>query len=241
MALRGTLTHRKTRRLAKELSIPIPCALGVMEALWHVTAEQAPTGAIGKLSNQDIADEMFWEGDADALISSCLEVGLLDKSAEHRLVVHDWESHADQATKRKLARHGLDMASQELDTHSTPESSIQSPVSRVQVSNGSAKADPRVAETIERFNAITGRSFTESGGQAKHIKGRLKEGATVDELKLVAEFKSHEWRDDPDMKKYLRPETVYARGHWEDYLGNAREWERGGKRKKGGGVQYDQV
>ena len=110
MAIRGTLTHRKTRRLAKLMNIAQPFALGLMEALWHVTAEQAPTGAIGRLSNKDIADEMFWDEDPDLLIESFISAGLIDKHPQFRLVIHDWQSHADQATKRKLARHGKTFA-----------------------------------------------------------------------------------------------------------------------------------
>lgn len=104
MALRGTLTHRKTRRLAKLLKLPLPCALGIMEALWHVTAEQTPDGAIGRLSNQDIADEMFWDGDADMMVEALVGAGLIDESADHRLIVHDWPDHADDATHMRMAR-----------------------------------------------------------------------------------------------------------------------------------------
>jgi hypothetical protein len=56
MALRGTLTHRKIRTLTRILGIS-PCfALGIVEALWHVTAEQAPAGNIGRMSDADICN-----------------------------------------------------------------------------------------------------------------------------------------------------------------------------------------
>jgi hypothetical protein len=106
MALRGTLTHRKTRRLAQALKIPACYALGVLEALWHVTGEQAPSGAIGKMSNADIAMEMFFDGDPDELVKALIESGLVDAHPEHRLVVHDWHNHSDDATNARLARTG---------------------------------------------------------------------------------------------------------------------------------------
>lgn len=113
MALRGTLTHRKTRRLARLLNIPIPCALGVMEALWHVTGEQAPDGAIGRMSDDDIADEMFWDATSgEELVNALVAAALLDVDDEHRLVVHDWHEHADRHVKRKLVRNGQQMAGQ---------------------------------------------------------------------------------------------------------------------------------
>ena len=104
MALRGTLTHRKIRRLARKLKIPLAYAMGVCETLWHVTAQRAPDGAIGRLSDEDIAIEMFWELDITGLIFELLEARLLDPHPVHRLLVHDWHIHADDATHAKLAR-----------------------------------------------------------------------------------------------------------------------------------------
>lgn len=106
MALRGTLTHRKTRRLARLLGISPAFALGLAEALWHVTAEQAPNGAIGKMSDEDIAEEMFYDGDPAALVRALVTANFLDTDDEHRLIVHDWHLHSDDATDMKVARSG---------------------------------------------------------------------------------------------------------------------------------------
>lgn len=106
MALRGTLTLRKTRRLAAILKIDPPCAMGLLEALWHVTAEQQRDGGIGRFTNQDIADEMFYTGDPDALIEALLSTRWIDKDQGCRLYVHDWHEHCDDTTDSWLARHG---------------------------------------------------------------------------------------------------------------------------------------
>lgn len=104
MAKRGTLTHRRTRRLASALGISPPHALGLMEALWHVTAENAPRGDIGRLANQDLADEIYWDGEADVLIAAFVRAGVLEESEDYRLAVHGWSEHADNATRHKLTR-----------------------------------------------------------------------------------------------------------------------------------------
>lgn len=111
MALRGALTHRKTRRLAKLLDIPLPYALGVVEALWAVTRDRTPRGDIGHMTNQDIADEM-WIDDpaADALIDALVQSGWLDIHPTYRLVVHDWSEHADDTTRKRLHRAKLNFA-----------------------------------------------------------------------------------------------------------------------------------
>jgi hypothetical protein len=104
MALAGTLTHRKTRKLARLMGLAPACALGVVEAMLHVTAARTADGAIGRLSNQDIAEEMFWDQDADALIANFIEAGWLDPNPTHRLVVHDWSEHASDTVHAQLAR-----------------------------------------------------------------------------------------------------------------------------------------
>ncbi len=105
MALRGALTHRKTRRLARFLGIPVPFALGIMEALWHVAGEQQiPDGAVGRLSDEDLAMEMFYDGDPAALVRALMEAELLDRHPVHRLIVHDWHELSDDTTDNRLAR-----------------------------------------------------------------------------------------------------------------------------------------
>lgn len=105
MALRGTLTHRKTRRLADELGLSWACAMGLLEALWHVAGEQkVPDGGIGRMSNEDIASEMFCGIDGDKLIAALVKSRWLDENENCRLYVHDWHEHSDDATDLKLAR-----------------------------------------------------------------------------------------------------------------------------------------
>lgn len=104
MAKRGALTHRKTRRLAIILGIEVPCALGLREALWHVTAEQARTGNIGRMSDQAIADEMFYTGDAETLIEALIKAEVIDRDGTHRLITHGWSEHSDDAVHMAMAR-----------------------------------------------------------------------------------------------------------------------------------------
>lgn len=104
MALRGILTHRKTRKLARALGICPAFAVGLLEAMWHVTAEQQVDGGIGRMANQDIADEMFYDGDADALIEALIACGWLEPMKHCRLYVHDWHEHADDAVQWRILR-----------------------------------------------------------------------------------------------------------------------------------------
>lgn len=49
------------------------------------------------------------------------------------------------------------------------------------------------------------------------IDARLKEGFTLDEFKKVINIKTNQWLNDPEMNKYLRPETIFGT-KFESYL-----------------------
>jgi hypothetical protein len=98
------MQHTKLRRLVRVLKVPQYAAVGILESLWHLTAREAELGDIGKLSDEDIADVIGWEGAPAELIAALVDSGWLDRSEEFRLSVHDWEEHADDATKLKIKR-----------------------------------------------------------------------------------------------------------------------------------------
>ena len=50
------------------------------------------------------------------------------------------------------------------------------------------------------------------------INGRLSEGYTVDDFKIVIDKKCKEWKDDAKMSSFLRPSTLFAPSHFDEYL-----------------------
>jgi hypothetical protein len=80
--------------------------MGVLEALWHVTAAHAPAGDVGRLADQDLADEMHWPGPPAELVAALVGAGALEQHPELRLVVHGWSEHADSTLRHKLKRAG---------------------------------------------------------------------------------------------------------------------------------------
>lgn len=101
---RGTPQHPKTKALARSLAVPVYSAVGLLEMLWHFTAEFAPQGNVGRFSNQDIADALGWVECPDRLVDALLAARWIEQHKTHRLVVHDWHDHADDASHMKLAR-----------------------------------------------------------------------------------------------------------------------------------------
>lgn len=101
---RGTPNHPKTLELAKILKIPRVYAVGILEQLFHFTAEYAPKGDIGKHSDSRIAAAFDRDERSGAkLIRALIEARWIDEHSSHRLVVHDWLEHATTGTKNRVA------------------------------------------------------------------------------------------------------------------------------------------
>src|SRR4051794_3455837 len=107
---RQALDHTKMDLLMRKLKIRRYHAVGILESLWHLTAREAPRGDIGKLRNERIAIGIDWGGDADRLVEALIEAGWIDSDDQHRLVIHDWPDHADDAVKKYMKRNGFQWA-----------------------------------------------------------------------------------------------------------------------------------
>jgi hypothetical protein len=100
---RGTPRHPKVLELASLLNIPRYAAVGLLEMLWHFTAEFALDGNIGKFSDEAIKEALCYDGASMMLVNSLIEARLIDACQCHRLRVHDWPDHADQTVRRVLS------------------------------------------------------------------------------------------------------------------------------------------
>jgi len=101
---RGTPNHPKLQQLAEALGINEAWAVGLLELLFHVTARYAPQGNIGKWSDTAIAAHLRWpkKERPEILIEALISTGWLDRDPDHRLLVHEWEEHADQSVRKTL-------------------------------------------------------------------------------------------------------------------------------------------
>jgi hypothetical protein len=107
MALRAVPDHPKFANLKAILGQPKGPVLGWLEAIWHFTGRFTPQGNIGKYPDETIEAWVEWSGKPGDLIAALIHAGWLDADPTHRLLVHDWEQHADHATKMGLGRNRL--------------------------------------------------------------------------------------------------------------------------------------
>lgn len=110
---RGGPQHPKTMRLALQCKLPVYAAVGLLEMLFHFTAQYAPAGDIGKFTDEEIERAVGWDGEAGRFVDGLLTAQYVEHHDTHRLVVHQWHEHADQAVQRVLARRGENFVTNE--------------------------------------------------------------------------------------------------------------------------------
>ena len=106
MALRAVPEHPKFADFKTRLNLPKAVALGYLECIWHFTGRFTPQGNIGKYSDASIEAWCEWPGEPGVLIEALTESRWIDRDPDHRLLIHDWHEHADNATKMALKRAG---------------------------------------------------------------------------------------------------------------------------------------
>ena len=71
---------------------------------------------------------------------------------------------------------------------------------------------------LEYLNTKTGSKFRPAKANLDLLTARLAT-ATPEDIRAVIDAKVGEWEDNPDMKKYLRPDTLFGARKFEQYLG----------------------
>ena len=74
-----------------------------------------------------------------------------------------------------------------------------------------------VTQILNYLNEKAGTHYRDSKETVKLINGRTKEGFTVDDFKKVIDKKVREWKG-TEHAQYLRPSTLFAPSHFEEYL-----------------------
>jgi len=71
---------------------------------------------------------------------------------------------------------------------------------------------------VKLLNILAETHFREDAkGTRTLIAARVKDGATLLDFEKVIKIKVEQWADDEKMVGYLRPETLFARNHFESY------------------------
>jgi uncharacterized phage protein (TIGR02220 family) len=72
---------------------------------------------------------------------------------------------------------------------------------------------------LDFLNHKTGRNYQPGDANMKLIVGRLRDGATEDQIRAVIGLRTAKWKGDPEMDEYLRPATLFNRTKFAQYVG----------------------
>jgi uncharacterized phage protein (TIGR02220 family) len=78
---------------------------------------------------------------------------------------------------------------------------------------------PLAVEVLNFLNIKTGRRYEPVPANLSLIAARLREGASVDDLRAVVAKKCRDWGGDPKMNEYLRPKTLFNATNYAQYRG----------------------
>lgn len=81
-----------------------------------------------------------------------------------------------------------------------------------------SRAD-EVAEVVAYLNEVAGTNYRPTAKKTSElITARLREGYTVDDFRRVIDVKAAQWKNDPKWSGFLRPSTLFAPSHFDEYL-----------------------
>lgn len=81
-------------------------------------------------------------------------------------------------------------------------------------------------KVIEYLNEKTGKHYKPVDSNLKIINARLDEGYTYEDFMKVIDVKYSEWMN-TDYEKFIRPATLFAKSHFDNYLNQKEEVKRG--------------
>jgi len=86
-------------------------------------------------------------------------------------------------------------------------------------------------QVLKHLNLTTGSRFTASNSSLENIRARLREKFTPEELQMVVDYKTEDWRG-TEQEEYLRPATLFIPKNFPGYLQRAGKWDAAGRPKK---------
>lgn len=188
------------------------------------------------------------------------QFGMIEINDNHYISICNWEKHQNvdamnkirEDTRKRVAKHREKQKALALETSGNVTCNVTVTQSNEQERRSKKEevrkknkdilsGNPTVDESEIPFKLITDLLNQMSEKNYRHttpktqqlIKARWNEGFRFDDFKKVILAKCFEWRDNPDMSKFLRPETLFGT-KFEGYLNNSDEVIKRAQHKGGG-------
>jgi hypothetical protein len=85
--------HPKTKRLARELGVTVPAAIGHLHLLWWWALTYAQDGDLSRYTDEDIADAVMFPKNPQKAVNALIAAGFIDETDGTRSI-HDWYEYA---------------------------------------------------------------------------------------------------------------------------------------------------
>ncbi|MFP7237442.1 phage replisome organizer N-terminal domain-containing protein [Bacillus altitudinis] len=175
--------------------------------------------------------------------------GMIEINEQNYISICNWEKHQNldalekirEDTRKRVAKHREKQKALVLDTNSNVTCDVTVTQSNEQerrskkeevrkknkdILSGNPTADePEIPFKLitDLLNQMSEKNYRHTTPKTQQlIKARWNEGFRFDDFKKVILAKCFEWRDNPDMSKFLRPETLFGT-KFEGYLNNSDE------------------
>lgn len=89
--------------------------------------------------------------------------------------------------------------------------------------------DQAEKQVLDYFNQVTHSQYREGKTTTGHIKARLAQGFTPEDLMLITDYLTAKWQHDPKMRDYLRPKTLFIPENCLEYQDKAIKWRDAGR------------
>ena len=147
---------------------------------------------------------------------------LKDHGYVKRFPVHDenkkishWETVIYETPNQDLLAQNLQVGNLQVEKLHVGKDALLSTESLPSTDN---KLNTDIKDIVDYLNQKANTGYKSSTKKTKDlIKARYNEGFTLDDFKKVIDNKTAEWLNDPNMSKYLRPETLFG-PKFESYL-----------------------
>ena len=170
-------------------------------------------------------------GDVTRAIDMFKKFGLIEVLETGEIYMLDIQSYigrtSTEADRIKAYRKGIEQEknkSVQMYGERTPEIEIEKELEIEKeidktLLSGSDEPDPvPYKEIIDYLNEKANTKYRSSGAKTKTlIKARTNDGFDLEDFKKVIDTKTSQWLNDPKMKKFLRPETLFGT-KFEGYL-----------------------
>lgn len=93
--------HPKTIRLARELKVGVPTAIGYLHLLWWWALDYAPVGTLSPLRRDAATQACRWSKDPDRFWRALGSAGFVDELPDGTLAIHDWAEYAGRLVQRR--------------------------------------------------------------------------------------------------------------------------------------------